>query len=153
MLCAFCGKEFAPKNSNQKFCSSDCYRQSLRSVTIVTIKKCANPNCGQEFITKNPAKKFCSRKCQDICYRPIQRQKQREYRKNTASTFSKQRDSNIKRKLGKTIEQWLAEAKQCNLDYGTYRALINSGKSFSDLQAIANHRQIPTHSHCHINLR
>lgn len=50
-------------------------------------------------------------------------------------------------KHSKSLEQWVAEANACNLDYGSYRALINQGKSFDELKASACLRRLPTHSH------
>lgn len=158
MICANpdCGKEFKPKNSQQRFCSPDCYHASYhRKLTAIT-RLCANPNCKKEFKPKSYNQRFCSRKCQDICYYPVQLAKQREYRKNTTSTFSKPKpaqEDKPKPKPKKSLEQWLAEAQACNLDYGTYRALINAGKSFDELKAIADSRQTSIHSHCCINHR
>lgn len=157
MICANpdCGKEFKPKNSRQRFCSSDCYRASYRRKLTAITRLCANPNCKKEFVVRNPKQKFCSAKCYDICYYPIQLAKQREYRKKTSSTFSETKtiQNKPKPKPKKSLEQWLAEANECNLDYGTYRALINLGKSFDELKALADSRQTSTHSHCCIHHR
>ena len=47
----------------------------------------------------------------------------------------------------KSLSDWVREARECNLDYGTYRALRNLGKSFEELKATAANRQMPTHAH------
>ena len=46
----------------------------------------------------------------------------------------------------KTIADWAREADECNLDYGTYRALIAAGNTFDQLKA--ERRSPQTHSHC-----
>ena len=46
----------------------------------------------------------------------------------------------------KTLSDWVREADECNLDYGTYRALRESGKSFDELKAQAEQRPINAHS-------
>ena len=46
----------------------------------------------------------------------------------------------------KTISDWAREADECNLDYGTYRALIAQGKTFEQLKA--ERRSPQPHSHC-----
>ena len=48
----------------------------------------------------------------------------------------------------KTLEDWAREADECNLDYGTYRALIAAGRTFEQLKAQADRRNPQTHSHC-----
>lgn len=37
--------------------------------------------------------------------------------------------------IQKTLDQWAREADECNLDYGTYRGLIEQGHSFDELKA------------------
>ena len=49
----------------------------------------------------------------------------------------------------KTLDDWAREADECNLDYGTYRALIAAGKTFEQLKACRRSPQ--THSHCRIH--
>ena len=47
----------------------------------------------------------------------------------------------------KTLDDWAREAAQCNLDYGTYRALIAAGRTFEQLKA--ERRSPQFHSHIH----
>lgn len=51
----------------------------------------------------------------------------------------------------KTFEEWTREARECNLDYGTYRALRTMGKSFDELKAQADFAKSPAHSHGYSN--
>ena len=48
----------------------------------------------------------------------------------------------------KTLDDWAREADECNLDYGTYRALIAAGRTFAELKAQADAHHPQTHSHC-----
>ncbi len=36
---------------------------------------------------------------------------------------------------GKTLAEWCREADECNLDYGTYRGLVEQGHTFDELKA------------------
>ena len=47
----------------------------------------------------------------------------------------------------KTLNDWIREAEECNLDYGTYRGLIEQGKTFAELKSRADSRHQPAHSH------
>ena len=46
----------------------------------------------------------------------------------------------------KTLERWALEARECNLDYGTYRRLIESGKTYGELRARAKDHGLQTHA-------
>lgn len=47
----------------------------------------------------------------------------------------------------KALSAWCKEADECNLDYGTYRTLVElHGKTFEELKAQAETRCLPTHS-------
>lgn len=96
-------------------------------------------NCGGEFKPIRHNQKFCSRKC-------------RERFHFDPSTFTPQNTNpeeiptckqKIKALPKKTLAEWLSEAAACNLDYGTYRALISAGKTFDELKATADTRQPP----------
>lgn len=84
--------------------------------------------CGREFkpTPMHPSQKFCSRFC---------------YEKNRSSSAPKK-----KKPQGKLLSQWAAEAAECNLDYGTYRGLLNAGKTFEELKATAYQRTLSTHA-------
>lgn len=88
--------------------------------------------CGKEFVPKknNPNQKFCSDKCQ-------QRHWKGRYHL-----------------LGKTaqpttLDQWVRESRQVNLDYGTYRGLIEQGKTFDEIKAQNHVQQIHAHRTTH----
>lgn len=72
-------------------------------------------HCGNEFAfsARQPNKKFCSRKCKENFYAKLEREKNER----------------------KSLEQWAREAAECNLDYGTYRGLIEQGHTFDELKA------------------
>lgn len=87
--------------------------------------------CGREFEPdpKHPWKKYCSEKCGKAYRNRIARE---AYRKEVEV---------------KTLADWAREAAECNLDYGTYRALRNLSKTFEELKASADNRQSPAHAH------
>lgn len=66
----------------------------------------------------------------------------REYKRLQHGFIQKRVD----KATGKTLDDWAREADECNLDYGTYRALIAAGKTFEQLKA--ERRSPQTHSHC-----
>ncbi|MBR3499709.1 MAG: hypothetical protein IKO05_12115 [Selenomonadaceae bacterium] len=41
----------------------------------------------------------------------------------------------------------MREARECNLDYGNYRALIAAGKTYEELKATADTRTAVKHAH------
>ena len=119
--CEFCGKEFKPKSHNQKYCSDKCNRavNSGRKILQEGKPKIKCPQCGKEFVP-NPNQKFCSSRCQD--------------------RHCKGRPRPAKESAGKTLDDWVREADECNLDYGNYRALIELGKTYEELKATAHTR-------------
>ena len=129
--CAFCGMKFFPHTNNQKFCSTQCADKSYHGFTKPDLseRKCAA--CGKLFIPNihhHTHQKFCSRDC-SIAY----------HKRNKRAPCVETKE--------KSISDWVLEARQCNLDYGTYRALINLGKSFDELKAAASSCPIVAHSH------
>lgn len=128
MKCLQCGQTFAPPANNpaQKFCSRACYEMYR-----------ALPNClqcGRKFkpASSHPSQAFCSRSC---------------YNKHRAGSNP---PNSKKPTATKPLEQWTKEAAECNLDYGSYRAFINSGKTFEELKSTAHLRTLPAHSHPHL---
>ena len=83
------------------------------------------PQCGKEFIPVSAHQKFCCYACGD------------RYRHGRPKPKPKSK--------GKSLDDWAREAAECNLDYGTYRALIQQGKSFDELKATADSRHPPAH--------
>ena len=108
----------------------------------------SNPNvrtckkCGEQFAAVGNAKH---------CPQCLQTQHQQDLLK--ARERAAKRRQLIKKKVDesqgkptKTLADWAREAADCNLDYGTYRALIASGKTFEQLKA--DRRSPQAHSHC-----
>lgn len=86
-------------------------------------------HCGNEFTfsPRQPNKKFCSRKCKENFYAKLEREKNER----------------------KSLEQWAREADECNLDYGTYRALIEQGHTFDELKAQNRPPRLHAHHSTH----
>lgn len=85
--------------------------------------------CGRELKpdAKHPNQKYCSEKCRN--------------------RFVKGLFHLRPGYVDKSLADWVREAAECNLDYGTYRALRNAGKTFEELKATAANRQMPAHAH------
>ena len=130
--CEYCGKEFKPKVHNQKYCSDECSRAVQFGIKTSQEKntKVKCPQCGEEFVRTVGTQKFCSTRCRERYY--------------------KGRPRPAKKSTGKTLSDWAREAKECNLDYGNYRAMIEiMGKTYEELKATAHLRPITTYSHQH----
>lgn len=143
-ICVICGKEFQTRHNRQKCCSAECslankhrhskdyyYNQfSAKLVSepkpVIGEEKYFCRNCGKEFKPTPSLTLFCNRQCYD------------EYRR-------KPKNKPAPKTQGKPIEEWINEAKECNLDYGTYRGLIEQGKTFDQLKALAPTRNTQVH--------
>ena len=127
--CKFCGKPFSKRNRKRKFCSDQCrdafYRQKRKSQPL--LKTC--PVCGKEFPDKGHWGKCCGRKCRELLRRQEAQPK-------------------IELPRARGLDDWVREAAECNLDYGSYRALIERGKTFDELKAGAQNRT-GVHAHRH----
>ena len=89
--------------------------------------KCKFCGCELKHGAKHPWQKFCSDKCRNRFEKGL---------------------FHLKPGYGnKSLSDWVHEARECNLDYGTYRALRNLGKSFEELKATADTKRVPTHAH------
>lgn len=130
VMCAYCGKIFETKTTAKKYCSDKCREASYeqRRYEKPPIKKRCE-ECGREFETRLSTQRYCSQQCAKICNKP----------KSTAKSQTRRHD--------KTLADWCKEAAECNLDYGTYRGLIEAGKTFDELKARADSRGISGHSH------
>ena len=128
--CAYCGKIFETKTTAKKYCSDKCreasYEQRRREKPPIK-KRCEE--CGKEFEPRLSIQRYCSPQCAEIYNKP----------KSTAKSPPKPKC--------KTLSDWCREAAECNLDYGNYRALIESGKSFDELKARADSQGVSGHSH------
>lgn len=131
-VCPICGKVFKPK-PNEKYCSYECKNIARnRSLSLsrkqrrtgYSVKKCEV--CGKEFKPVNGSQKCCSPEC---------------------SIGERRRKTNAKPAPPKSLAEWCKEARECNLDYGNYRALITSGKTFEELRAQADNRCVQIHAH------
>lgn len=62
-ICGQCKQGYAPKRKNQKYCSGECQRASLKGSPVSRI--CVNLECGNSFTVsiKSDPKKYCSRSC------------------------------------------------------------------------------------------
>lgn len=133
--CAFCHKDFQPKVPRQRFCCKECtdaYYNSKRHATETYIKTC--PYCGKKFITTLYYKEYCSEGCQRK--NNIRVTKAKRQQEAIAENVAK-----AERKPTKTLDDWIREASECNLDYGTYRGLISAGKPYDEIKALyAEHR-------------
>ena len=78
--------------------------------------------CHEYFLPRTAQQQFCSKSCA-VKYR---------------------RRNQPPREPNQSLSQWIIEARECNLDYGTYRALIRSGKTFEELKAVE--RNLPVHA-------
>lgn len=123
-ICPCCGDVFFAFNPKRIFCSKNCagkYRRQTAEQRICEF-------CGKTFhITPyNFTQKFCSLKC---FY---------DSKKQTEGTVVR---------VDKTFDDWIREAEDCHLDYGTYRSLIKMGKTYEELKAVAHLRPIALHAH------
>ncbi|MBR1804805.1 MAG: hypothetical protein IJ774_00305 [Selenomonadaceae bacterium] len=95
--------------------------------------------CGTQFDETHFAK-YCP-----AC-RPIVKNTRLPERIKLNQAVIRNRVDEAQGKTVKTISDWAREADECNLDYGTYRALIAAGRTFEQLKA--EHRSPQPHSHC-----
>ncbi len=115
------------------------------------IKICAR--CGGEFEANHGLTKYCA-----PCRHDVDCESDAHYRAthpkpskstNISVNFKpKIRTCTSCDKSGKTLDDWAREADDCNLDYGTYRALIAAGRTFEQLKA--ERRSPQFHSHCRV---
>ena len=68
VICKTCGKSFVSpvrKGKTSKFCSHQCYAESLKghSPHLYKISDVICPQCGKMFHPSDSSKKFCSRSC------------------------------------------------------------------------------------------
>lgn len=164
--CAACGKEVPRLHSKQKFCAA-CgakirkYRSYRKKPFVI---HCAV--CGEEVITNSGKTKYC-RECADKIRRQQIRESDHQRDRRTFKTclqcgkkflaqsakYCSQQCRNKaakkakeQRKCSKTLDDWLREAAECNLDYGTYRALRQAGKTYDELKATAGERRLQVHN-------
>lgn len=171
--CPICGKDFTTTNSNQIYCSVDCYylnakqrqkeqhrlQKNLAQFSRQLEKKTC-PICGKDFEPNSKAQIYCSKQCRDVAFQIQYREKHyssvhetrkcefcgRDFIPNSSrqkycSTKCRDEDYlNHPRPVQKksSISEYARQARECNLDYGTYRAFIAMGKTFEQLKAAAH---------------
>lgn len=175
MKCEYCGKEFEPRSWNQKYCSVECQQANNNLLRRARAAK-AEPKektclyCGEKFFGK-PGQKYCSRRCKEKAHMKREQEKLkvvkvkktclncgREYLTDDAGdSFCSTRCSleyhgQVERKHSKKrsdgrFSEVVREARECNLDYGTYRAYLNMGKTFEELKMLAPMRNPQVHQH------
>lgn len=126
LKCPNCGKVFSPRNGYQQYCSAQCRIADKHPL----IEKICD-SCGKKFVTSSKRKRYCSSECLYNCSKP--------QCESPPITKPKPHD--------RTLADWCREANECNLDYGNYRALIESGKTFEELKARADSQGVSGHSH------
>lgn len=145
--CTECGKEFAPKVYNQLTCSQECSKardarlglQRDAARLAKEIRRCAL--CGKKFTPKKRSQRFCSVVC---------RCKLNSRHDYISKPKIKLKPS--KSKPTKPLDEWIREARACNLDYGTYRALIEHGKTFDELFSERDKHSAAAHAHIHAHI-
>jgi len=153
MKCRICGKEFNPDVYHRVYCSRECGEaaRKLRDRTRESaerLEKMSDPlppeyttckNCGKRFRTGN-AQYYCSNEC----YKEYRKKNSRE---EQHKAWVAAKAARRQKYGGKTLGQWIQESTACNLDYETYRALIEQGKTYEELLAQAPNRQVRIHQH------
>ncbi|MBO4779476.1 MAG: hypothetical protein J5497_02445 [Selenomonadaceae bacterium] len=125
--CAVCGKEIETTTGKTKYCRECAYKVQRQQIAAsgktrerCTLQTCLQ--CGKKFFTQSA--KYCSQQCRNEAVKKAKEQRGRS----------------------KTLDDWIHEATECNLDYGTYRALRYMGKTFEELKATAGDRPIQAHN-------
>ena len=153
MKCRICGKEFNRDYYHRVYCSMECGEAAKKErartrKSAEKLEKMADPippeyttckNCGKRFMT-GQAQHFCSNEC----YKEYRKKNSREEQHKALVAAKAAR---AQKYGGKTLGQWIQESTACNLDYGTYRALIEQGKTYEELLALAPNRQLKVHQH------
>lgn len=135
MKCKFCGGEMHGAKPNQKYCSRKCRLtasyQRLKAKPQAPVE-CVI--CGRRFIPSPHSKNCCSFECRRVLNK--RRAQERIARQRAAELATRAAGGHVK-----TLDDWIREAAACNLDYGTYRGLIEQGKTFDQLKAEAERKQ------------
>ena len=150
MICSICKKEFTPRNICSKYCSSKCAKEadSFRA-RLSNYKKRFDENgmilCSRCHIKFKP-KTVLS--LQTICPDCLEEQKRVEAKNARAAEKARRVTDKFIGKANRTFDDWQREADECNMTYGDYRAQIEVfGKTYEQLKATADHRQVQCHSH------
>lgn len=149
MICPECGKEFTPTCNWQKYCSRQCTVRAcgrdarlrckeiaLDETAIALSQKRICEHCNREFKPVSTSSRFCSAECMKKHNARLQEEKLAQRRAEAVNQVTRRE---------KTMADWLREADECNLDYGTYRTQIEQfGKTYEELKAQAENRPLNT---------
>ena len=138
--CVNCGREFETSRTVQKCCSALCSQKNRtinqREMRRLQGKKASESlaerqceHCGAEYKPKTCTQCYCSKECRE-------------------AAEAEQRERLTKKpKHVSQINEMARQAAECNLDYGTYRAYLNMGKTYEELKALAPIRNPQVHQH------
>ncbi|MBR2518245.1 MAG: hypothetical protein IKE46_00440 [Selenomonadaceae bacterium] len=163
VICQRCGKTLIGKRRNCKWCD-ECRRivnreQDRRSRERLKQRAQPKPTTKSEYVPQPKTRtcRYCHGKFTSINRTTIcpecKRIKHEEFMRQEEQRQAKLRQKNLKidkatGKPVKTLEDWSREAAACNLDYGTYRVLVEQqGKTFEELKATAGIRCTSAHAH------
>ena len=144
--CKICGREFETKSNRQQCCSEACSLQNSYNHCRERYYRVGKParalaraerkygkseprkceHCGKEYKPTTVAQRYCCRACYESA---------RHHEPPPEPAEPK-----------KPMSEWVKEAAECNLDYGTYRAFRNMGKTYEELKATASNRQAAAHN-------
>lgn len=137
MECPECHKEFKPKTANHRFCSEACQRAAYRK--LQEPRKCEK--CGSEFIIARVSTESMCPKCR------IEEAQKKALAAQRKAIIA-QKVAKAEKKPTKTLADWSREAAECNLDYGTYRGLVEHfGKTYEEIRAQYADRTTAAHAH------
>ena len=110
--------------------------------------------CGEEFKPKNSGQKYCCLACYLKAKYRKRAQRFNAERAHEQKAVNDATVRNLQKKLNtRSFADWQREAAECNMDYGNYRAQIEVfGKTYEELKATADRRQVPNHAHGHRGL-
>lgn len=120
----------------QKRASRERLKNGEYSILYKPVKRVCEV-CGSEY-EGFPSSKYCA-----LCRIKVKREQSRHRYRKPKTVKKKAAVS----KPVKTLEEWIREADECNMDYGTYRSLVEKGgMTFEEIKAL-DLRPV-CHSHC-----
>lgn len=138
-VCVICGKEFKPVIAVQICCSEECSKKRKSQMAMARQRARAKGEPpGQSSKCRRCGKEYWRTGTQIYCP---------DCRKLLNYSKYKKLHPKPKPKPAKPLDAWIKEARECNLDYGTYRTLIQIGKTFEELKSTASLRPLPLISH------
>lgn len=138
--CPICGKLFIARNVRAIYCGYDCQvkamnlhkrlkREAAKQTRICQV-------CGVEFKPKVGRQYTCSPECSKELGRRRVREKE-HYKTAKAKEIVTKAVAQAENKPVKKPEDWVREADECGIDYGTYRGLAEVfGKTKEEIKAL-----------------